>query len=71
MNKVGEAATELAGLLVPEQKDTLAQYLYGREVIEFLLAFPQAKFEPQEFVATQKQVLIRPDPLTPRFRSHQ
>ncbi len=57
--KVGDAASELAALLAPEQKDELAKYLYGREVIDFLLAFPQAKFEPQEFIATQKKVQIR------------
>jgi sulfite reductase (NADPH) flavoprotein alpha-component len=57
--KVGDAASELAALLAPEQKDELAKYLYGREVIDLLLAFPQAKFEPQEFIATQKKVQIR------------
>jgi sulfite reductase (NADPH) flavoprotein alpha-component len=56
-DKVG--ATELAELVVPENKEALNAYLYGREVIDLLLAYPQAKFEAQEFVNTQKKLQIR------------
>ena len=59
VTKVGDAASELAALLAPERKDDLAKYLYGKEVIDFLLQFPEAKFEPQEFIATQKKLQIR------------
>lgn len=57
--KVGEAASTLAELLLPERKDDLSKFLYGREVIDFLLEYPSAKFEPQEFIGTQKKLLIR------------
>jgi sulfite reductase (NADPH) flavoprotein alpha-component len=59
VDKSGGAASELAALLAPEAKDELNKYLYGREVIDFLLQFPNVQFEPQEFIATQKKVQIR------------
>ena len=68
--KAGEAATELAALLAPEQKEALASHLYGREVIDFLLEYPQAKFEPQEFVSTQKKVLIRLYSISSSLKAH-
>lgn len=58
-DKAGSAAADLAALLAPERKEDLGKYLWGREVIDFLLEFPQVKFEPQEFVSTQKKVQIR------------
>jgi sulfite reductase (NADPH) flavoprotein alpha-component len=57
--KAGEPAQFLTDILLPENKESLVNYLYGREVIDLLLAFPQAKFEPQEFIATQKKLQIR------------
>lgn len=57
--KAGEAAAELAAILAPERKDDLTKHLYGREVIDFLIEYPQAKFEPQEFIDTQKKLQIR------------
>ncbi len=58
-DKASSAAADLAALLAPERKEDLGKYLWGREVIDFLLEFPQVKFEPQEFVSTQKKVQIR------------
>jgi sulfite reductase (NADPH) flavoprotein alpha-component len=55
----GPEADELKALLVPERKEDLNAHLYGREVIDFLLQFPAAKFTPQEFVAVNKKVQIR------------
>jgi sulfite reductase (NADPH) flavoprotein alpha-component len=40
----------LGGLLAPERKQDLDLYLYGMEVIDFLLEHPSAKFKPEEFV---------------------
>ncbi len=51
--------TTLAGLLEPEKKDELKSYLWGRYVIDLLLENPSAKFEPQEFMLTQKKLNIR------------
>ena len=68
--KVGDSAAELAALLAPERKEDLVKYLYGREVIDFLLEYPQARFEPQEFVATQKKVLIRLYSISSSLKAH-
>lgn len=52
-------APELAKLLEPERKEQLEAHLHGRELIDFLHDFPDAKFEPQEFVSLCKKLLIR------------
>ena len=41
--------TALQSLLDPARQAELDQWLYGREVIDLLLAFPAAKFAPAEF----------------------
>ncbi len=54
-----EGDTLLADLSVPEKKDALKEYLWGRFVVDLLLENPIAKFTPQEFMATQKKLNIR------------
>jgi sulfite reductase (NADPH) flavoprotein alpha-component len=44
------AAPLLKGLLEPERKQDLDTYLWGMEVIDFLIEHPSVKFTPQEFV---------------------
>ena len=44
------AAPMLKELLHPDRKHDLENYLWGAEVIDFLLDHPSAKFTPQEFV---------------------
>ena len=44
------AAPLLTDLLDPERKQDLERYLWGMEVIDFLLAHPSAHFRPEEFV---------------------
>lgn len=44
------AAPMLKELLHPERKHDLENYLWGAEVIDFLLDHPSAKFTPEEFV---------------------
>lgn len=56
--KVGDDASEWAGLLEVDQKKALADYLWGREIIDFLLAHP-ASWEPQEFVSVLKKLNVR------------
>lgn len=53
------SAAEIEEILSPERKDQLRDYLYGREVIDFLLQFPRAKFEPQEFVNLNRKIQVR------------
>jgi sulfite reductase (NADPH) flavoprotein alpha-component len=45
------AAPLLQELLDPERKQDLDTYLWGMEVIDFLIEHPSVKFAPQEFVA--------------------
>ena len=45
------AAPLLKELLHPERKQDLDNYLWGIEVIDFLVERPSAKFQPEEFVA--------------------
>jgi sulfite reductase (NADPH) flavoprotein alpha-component len=58
VEKTGNAP-EIAKLLEPERKEQLEQHLHGRELIDFLIDFPDAKFQPQEFVSLCKKLLIR------------
>ena len=51
--------TLLAELSVPEKKDALKEYLWGRFVLDLLLENPIAKFTPEEFMLTQKKLNIR------------
>ena len=54
-----EGDTLLADLSVPEKKEVLKEYLWGRFVVDLLLENPIAKFTPEEFMATQKKLNIR------------
>ncbi|WP_397385745.1 sulfite reductase flavoprotein subunit alpha [Prosthecobacter sp.] len=54
-----EGDTLLAELSVPEKKEVLKEYLWGRFVVDLLLENPIAKFTPEEFMATQKKLNIR------------
>ena len=45
------AAPLLTELLDPERKQDLDTYLWGMEIIDFLIEHPSAKFEPAEFVS--------------------
>ncbi|HME89130.1 MAG TPA: hypothetical protein VKE30_07980 [Chthoniobacterales bacterium] len=54
LKAIGEralAAPMLKELLHPDRKHDLENYLWGAEVIDFLLDHPSAKFTPAEFVA--------------------
>jgi len=44
------SSTLLTDLLEPERKEDLDRYLWGMEVIDFLIEHPSAKFTPEEFV---------------------
>jgi len=57
--KAGDAAAELAGLLDVEKKKELSNYLWGYEIVDFLLMFPEVKWEAQEFVDVLKKLNVR------------
>jgi sulfite reductase (NADPH) flavoprotein alpha-component len=62
--------TALAPLSVPEQKDELKKYLWGRQVIDLLVDHPSAKFEPQEFISCLKKLNIRLYSISSSQRAH-
>ncbi|HEX5490627.1 MAG TPA: sulfite reductase subunit alpha [Candidatus Udaeobacter sp.] len=45
-----DAAPTLSYLLAPDRKQDLQTYLYGMEVIDFLIEHPSVRFTPEEFV---------------------
>ncbi len=49
----------LADLLVPEAKEALAHYLWGREVIDLLADFPGVTFTPPDFVGHLRKLQPR------------
>lgn len=53
------AATELRELMHPERKKELDQYLWGLEVIDFLLEAPSVRFSPDEFVSKLRKLQPR------------
>ncbi len=59
VEKVGEPAAELSVLLDPEKKKELSDYLWGREIIDFLLMYPDTKWQAQEFVDVLKKLNVR------------
>lgn len=50
---------DLAKLLMPAHKAELADYLWGREIIDLLLENPGAEFAPTEFVSLLKKLQPR------------
>lgn len=52
-------AGDLKGLLHPERKHELDQYLWGLEQVDFLLDHPSVRFTPEEFVATLRKLQPR------------
>jgi sulfite reductase (NADPH) flavoprotein alpha-component len=53
------ADAALLALLDPAQKPALDKHLYGRELIDFLLAYPAVKFAPAEFIAFLRKLQPR------------
>ncbi len=49
-------SAELKSLLAAENKSVLEKHLYGREVVDLLLAHPLARFTPDEFVALLRKL---------------
>jgi len=52
-------AAILAGLMHPDRKNELERYLWGLEVIDFLLDYPSIRFTPEELVATLRKLQPR------------
>ena len=54
----GERA-RLNGLLAPEAKEVLTEFLEQREFVDLLTEFPSARFTPQEFVDQLRRLMPR------------
>lgn len=54
-----QGAGDLAALMHPDRKNELEHYLWGREIIDFLLDQPSIRFTPEEFVATLRKLQPR------------
>ncbi len=57
-DRVSEASS-LLELMDPAAKAKLDEFLWGREVIDFLLHYPAARFTAEEFVATLRKLQPR------------
>jgi sulfite reductase (NADPH) flavoprotein alpha-component len=49
----------LADLMVPEAKEALSKYLWGREIVDLLTDFSSVTFEPRDFVSHLKKLQPR------------
>lgn len=60
----------LTELLKPERKLDLEKYLWGMEVIDFLIEHPSIKWTPQEFVDTLAKLLPRMYSISSSLKAH-
>ena len=51
--------SSFADMLVPDKKVELAQYLWGREVVDLLTEHPEISFSAQEFVGLLQKLQVR------------
>jgi sulfite reductase (NADPH) flavoprotein alpha-component len=63
-------SAELKSLLAPANKAALEKHLHGREVIDFLIAHPLARFTPPEFVALLRKLNPRLYSIASSLRAH-
>ena len=59
LQRAGEKNAVLRELLAPERKDELRKWLWGREVMDVLLAAPDLKVSPGEFLPLLKRLAPR------------
>src|ERR1035437_6698733 len=64
------AAPLLNELLDPERKEDLDRYLWGMEVIDFLIEHPSIKINPQEFVDTLAKLQPRLYSIASSLKAH-
>jgi sulfite reductase (NADPH) flavoprotein alpha-component len=59
LQRISEKNAAVRELLAPERKEELRKWLWGREVIDVLLATPGLKFSPGEFLPLLKKLAPR------------
>src|ERR1700730_1661241 len=60
----------LTELLKPERKEDLDKYLWGMEVIDFLIEHPSIKWKPQDFVDTLAKLMPRLYSISSSLKAH-
>ncbi|HET9366601.1 MAG TPA: sulfite reductase subunit alpha [Candidatus Udaeobacter sp.] len=60
----------LSELLKPERKQDLDTYLWGMEVVDFLIEHPSIKWTPQEFVDTLAKLMPRLYSISSSLKAH-
>ncbi len=60
----------LSELLKPERKQDLDTYLWGMEVVDFLIEHPSIKWTPQEFVDTLAKLMPRMYSISSSLKAH-
>jgi sulfite reductase (NADPH) flavoprotein alpha-component len=70
ISKRASAAPLLTELLEPERKLDLDRYLWGMEVIDFLIEHPSIKWTPQEFVDTLAKLQSRLYSISSSLKAH-
>jgi len=68
--KAVNGAPLLTELLKPERKQDLDTYLWGMEVVDFLIEHPSIKWAPQEFVDTLAKLLPRMYSISSSIKAH-
>ncbi|HWY40583.1 MAG TPA: sulfite reductase subunit alpha [Chthoniobacterales bacterium] len=68
--KAVNGAPLLTELLKPERKQDLGTYLWGMELIDFLIEHPSIKWTPQEFVDTLAKLLPRMYSISSSLKAH-
>ena len=68
--KAVNGAPLLTELLKPERKQDLDTYLWGMEVVDFLIEHPSIKWRPQELVDTLAKLLPRMYSISSSLKAH-
>jgi sulfite reductase (NADPH) flavoprotein alpha-component len=68
--KAVNGAPLLTELLKPERKQDLDTYLWGMEIVDFLIEHPSIKWVPQEFVDTLAKLLPRMYSISSSLKAH-
>ncbi|MEM7385164.1 MAG: sulfite reductase subunit alpha [Verrucomicrobiota bacterium] len=65
------AASKISPLLEADKKKELADYLWGREIVDFLTEFPGIRFEAAEFVGILKKLAVRLYSIASSLKAHE
>ncbi|MEZ5326856.1 MAG: sulfite reductase subunit alpha [Verrucomicrobiales bacterium] len=70
VNDKTSATTAFGDLLTPDRKKELAEWSWGREIIDVLLEYPDAKFTPEEFVGVLRKLQVRLYSIASSLKAH-